>query len=133
MFFRFANNNIGSPFFKLMNPALRKKMKESNVWFNRAQTEIDTEMRILCNKLKKASLIQEVIVDKEHLTTVVIITETEKLETKVITCKDDILKMYDKPSDVYNQVCKIIGVPIEIEEEGEEDEQVKDIEEEEIL
>ena len=54
-----------------MDPRLRSRMAAAKVWWNRYQTDADLKVTLVCSKLRRAGLIKTQMVDKNHVTNVI--------------------------------------------------------------
>ena len=58
--------------YKLTDPALNKKKKESGIYWNRYQTETDRSIFRICNALKRGGHLVSTLIDKNHVTNAIL-------------------------------------------------------------
>ena len=69
---RFNNTHSLSVCYDLMDRSLRGKMGRAGVYWDRFQAETDHKLFQVGLKLKRAKVIHEVVVDRHHVTNVVV-------------------------------------------------------------
>jgi hypothetical protein len=73
---RFVTCHSHSVLYRIMDPRLRSCMAAAKVWWNRYQLQPDLEIAAICSKLRRAGHISGQIVDKNHITNVVLHNRT---------------------------------------------------------
>ena len=119
--FRFVNSNFGSPLYKLTNPRLKAAMKTSGLHVFKAQTSHDEKMRIAANKMRAFELkettrvIKDVFVNRDHITCI----STTNGSTEIF-CPNHLLSLYEEKSLKWKECMKILGLPLNDDQQDEE-------------
>ena len=71
IFIRFVSSHSRSVLYKLTDPALLLRKQQSGVYWNRYQTENDRQIFKTCTSLKRKECIYNAIIDKNHVTNVI--------------------------------------------------------------